>query len=104
MTEPGQVIFIGDHPPVQLHPTEKIKTNDIKKGARLLQSNGWFGTMMDNARGTIRMAEVEGFCTEIGSIYMHDVIAAQKEKGGDWFAIEHTKDQNKLRDFANLRW
>jgi hypothetical protein len=42
--------------------------NDIKKGMRIRMPNSWAGTMYDNAKGTIRMAEIEGFVTEIGSV------------------------------------
>ena len=50
-----------------------MKTNDIKKGMRIKMANGWYGTMMDNMRGNTRMAEIEGFETEIGSVYSHDI-------------------------------
>jgi hypothetical protein len=42
-----------------------MKTNEIKKGMRVKLRNGWYGTMMDNQRGTTRMVEVEGYYTEI---------------------------------------
>jgi len=51
----------------------KMLTNDIKKGTRIQLKNGWYGTMMDNMKGNIRMAEVEGYCTEIGSVYAWDI-------------------------------
>jgi hypothetical protein len=76
-----------------------IRTNEIKKGDRILQGNGWFGTMYDNMKGNTRMAEVEGFYTEIGSIYSHDIVAAQKD--GVWRHIEYTDAQNKLRETVN---
>ena len=76
-----------------------IRTNEIKKGDRILQENGWFGTMMDNMKGNTRMAEVEGLYTEIGSVYSHDIVAAQKD--GKWRHIEYTDAQNKLRKTVN---
>ena len=76
-----------------------IRTNEIKKGDRILQANGWFGTMYDNKNGNIRMAEVEGFYTEIGSVYAHDIVAAQKDEV--WRHIEYTDAQNKLRSTVN---
>ena len=72
-----------------------IKTNDIKKGTRIRLANGWFATMADNMRGNTRMAEVEGFFTEIGSVYSHDIVSALIE--GEWVTVEHTPAQNKLR-------
>ena len=79
---------------IEIH-SPAIRTNEIKKGDRILQSNGWFGTMYDNKNGNIRMAEVEGFYTEIGSLYAHDIVAAQKD--GVWRHIEYTDAQNKLQ-------
>ena len=73
-----------------------MKTNDIKKGMRFRLQNGWYATMMDNKRGNIRMAEVEGMYTEIGSVYAHD-IATVKGPADIWVVVEHTKAQIKLR-------
>jgi hypothetical protein len=57
-----------------LSPTEThMLINDIKKGTRVKLRNGWFGTMADNAKGNIRMVDVEGFEREIGSVYSHDI-------------------------------
>ena len=72
-----------------------MKTNDIKKGARILLHNGWYGTMFDNARGNRRMVEVEGYVTEIGSVYSHDI--ARVSVNNEWIEVEHTEAQNKLR-------
>lgn len=73
-----------------------IKTNDIKKGTRIQLRNGWFATMADNMRGNRRMAEVEGFFTEIGSVYSHDIMRAKID--GKWVEVEHTKSQLKLKE------
>ena len=72
-----------------------MKTNDLKKGARIRLRNGWYGTIADNKKGDIRMAEVEGTFTEIGSVYAYDIVAALV--AGDWVVVEHTKKQLKLR-------
>lgn len=72
-------------------------TNEIRKGDRILLRNGWYGTMKDNARGQTRIAEVEGFYTETGSVYAHDIVAAQKVDGGQWTRITHTPAQEQLR-------
>lgn len=48
-------------------------TNDLKKGAKVILKNGWNATIMDNMRGNIRMAEVDGYHKETGSIYAHDI-------------------------------
>jgi hypothetical protein len=72
-----------------------MKTNDLKKGDRIRLRNGWYGTIADNARGNIRMARVEGFVTETGSVYSHDIV--QFIEAGLPIMIEHTPAQLKLR-------
>jgi hypothetical protein len=70
-----------------------MKTNDLKKGARVRLSSGWYATLMDNKKGNIRLAEVEGRVTEIGSIYSHDIVE-YRDSSCYWHSdIEYTKDQ-----------
>lgn len=72
-----------------------MKTNDLKKGARVRLACGWFATIADNGRGQTRMATVEGVVTEMGSVYSHDIVSV--EVGGTWQDIEHTPAQLKLK-------
>jgi hypothetical protein len=72
-----------------------MKTSEIKKGMRILLSNGWYGTMMDNLRGATRLAEVEGHYTEMGSIYSHDIVAV--EVGGEFQKVDYTEKELKLK-------
>lgn len=72
-----------------------MKTNDLKKGTRIQLRNGWFGTIVDNAKGNIRMADVEGVYREIGSVYSHDIVSAQIND--QWVSVEHTPAQVKMR-------
>lgn len=71
-------------------------TNDLKKGDKVLLENGWDAVIYDNKKGNIRLAEVYGWFTEIGSVYAHDIVAKYTDSG--LVPIEHTKDQVKLRD------
>jgi hypothetical protein len=73
-----------------------MKTNDIKKGQRIQQRNGWYGTMMDNKKGNIRDVNVEGDFEEMGSVYAHDIARAQ-DANGVWHTVEHTEAQLKLK-------
>ena len=66
-----------------------MKTNDIKKGMRIQLASGWFGTMFDNKKGNTRMAEVEGYETEIGSVYSHDITKVLVN--GQWETVEDRK-------------
>ena len=63
------------------------ETNKLKKGTRVVLRNGWVAVLEDNKRGSIRMATVEGFYTEMGSIYAHD-IAGYKE-GEFWVKLPY---------------
>lgn len=74
---------------------DTILTNDLKKETRILLRNGWYATLKDNARGNIRIADVEGYCRETGSIYSHDIAAALVN--GKWIKVQHTPAQLKLR-------
>jgi hypothetical protein len=74
-----------------------MKTNDLKKGARVRLRNGWYATIADNMKGDIRMATVEGDYTETGSVYSHDIMI-HIDKDGNAHSIEHTPKQLKLRE------
>ncbi len=55
--------------------------NDMKKGMRVRLRNGWYGTVADNAKGNIRMVTVEGYHTETGSVYTHDIALVSRKDG-----------------------
>ena len=73
-----------------------MKTNDLKKGTRVQLRNGWFATLVDNAKGNTRCAEVEGYVTEIGSVYSHDIVKYFNGEFLEWDIVEHTPAQLKL--------
>ena len=77
-----------------------MKTNDLKKGDRVRLHNGWNATIEDNLKGNTRMATVEGFVTEMGSIYSHDIKVFLPKDIKDTFEIdiELTPKQIKFRD------
>lgn len=70
-------------------------TNDIKKGAKLILTNGWRAEMMDNQKGNIRLANVHGLVTEMGSIYVWNI--ASVEVDGKYVPIELTDKQRKAK-------
>ena len=76
---------------------ETMKTNELKKGDRVLLHCGWYATIFDNMRGNTRLANVEGLYTEIGSIYVWD-IKYHINKEGSIIPIELTPKQIKDRD------
>lgn len=73
-----------------------VKTNDLKKGDRVLLSNGWYATIQDNRKGDVRIATVEGLHTETGSIYAHDIVEANI--ADSWVSITHTPKQEQMRE------
>ena len=77
-----------------------ILSNDIKDGDVFVQTNGWVGEMVDNGRGNTRLANVHGFYTEAGSIYVWDI--SQVCKDGVLRKIQLTpkqeKDKEKVQD------
>jgi len=72
----------------------KMKTNELKSGDRIRLDNGWFGTIKDNKKGNIRLCEVEGYFTELGSVYVWD-IRWYINPEGEYIPIELTPKQNK---------
>lgn len=70
-----------------------MKTNDLKKGHPIKLRNGWNAKLFDNKKGNIRLAEVYGDYTELGSIYTHDIVAYLDENRQWKDDIELTKSQ-----------
>lgn len=81
--------------------SKTVKTNDLKRGARVVFRDGRTGTIMDNKRGNIRCVMVEGPFREQGDCYMHDLYMAYV--GGERVLVELTPAQVKLsRTVANI--
>lgn len=77
-----------------------MKTNDLKKGVVVLLRNGWQAVLLDNKKGNTRLAEVDGFCKESGSIYSHDIVAHMPEN--QWvYDIEYTTSQIACKAMAD---
>lgn len=76
-----------------------VKTNDLKKGTPITLKNGWAAIIMDNKKGDIRLAEVNGLVKEIGSIYAHDIDTAFIN--GEWMLVDYTKSQLQLKDMVD---
>ena len=73
--------------------------NDMKKGTQIVMLSGELGTIMDNRKGMIRVAEVEGVFTEMGSIYIDDIDLVLTDDG--WEKIEFNQSQQKRIDKKN---
>ncbi len=83
---------------------QKMKTNDLKKGTRILLRNGWEAELWDNKKGNTRVALVFGDFTEAGSVYSHDIVG-WIDTDGFLHDVEHTDSQIRLRqDLSAMGW
>jgi hypothetical protein len=69
-----------------------IETNSLKKGTPITLKNGWAAVIMDNMKGDTRMAEVDGYFKEIGSIYASDIDTAFVD--GQWQPVVRRLSKN----------
>jgi len=72
-------------------------TNDIKKGMKLKLRNGFSATMIDNKKGNIRLCEVEGYVTEMGSVYASDIMWVSVLGNETWVLVTLTDAQKKFK-------
>jgi hypothetical protein len=81
---------------MRINNMSELFTNNLKRGARVLLSNGWEADIMDNMKGDTRLARVYGVYDEVGSVYSHDIIKTQV--GSSWYDVKHTPKQIKLKE------
>jgi hypothetical protein len=74
---------------------KQMFTNELKKGTIVILRNGWRAILEDNKKGNIRDATVEGFYSERGSIYGHNIISAIVD--GNTVTVQHTPAQKKMQ-------
>ena len=70
-----------------------IETNSLKKGTPITLKNGWAAIIMDNKKGDTRLAEVDGYFKEIGSIYASDIDTAFID--GKWQPVVRRLSENQ---------
>lgn len=73
--------------------SQLILSNEMKDGDLILQTNGWYGEIVDNMRGNTRIANVHGLFVEAGSIYVWDIDVVCK--GGYIYKLKLTPKQEK---------
>lgn len=74
-----------------------VTSNDLKKGTRVILFNGWEAQLLDNKKGNIRMAEVYGDYTEMGSIYATDIAYAYLPNNPTPVSVTATTKQVKAQ-------
>ena len=68
-------------------------TKDIQEGNVCILRNGWVAQSMSNVRGNTPIMNVHGYFTEMGSVYVWDIV--QVMQGGIAYNIELTDKQTK---------
>ena len=69
----------------------KIRTDQLKKGARVKMRNGWEAIVVEECDGNTLIAKVFGRFTDTGSIYAHNIVATEVD--GKWVEVEMTEEQ-----------
>ena len=77
----------------------EILSNDLKKGDLVINRVGWIAELWDSKKGSIRIANVYGFCTEAGSIEMYNQIAYWNKEMERWCKIQLTEKQIKEKEW-----
>lgn len=72
----------------------KIRTDQLKKGARVRMRNGCEAVIVKECDGNTLIAKVFGAFTETGSVYAHNIIAAEID--GLWIEVEMTEEQSQF--------
>lgn len=81
---------------------------EVKKDSRVQLKNGWFATILDNkVNAHTRMAEVEGYATERGSVYSTDIRYLRTEYDRDndhekWEAVVPTPGHIKAGEMRKV--
>jgi hypothetical protein len=72
----------------------KIRTDQLKKGARVRMRNGLEAIVVKECDGNTLIAKVFGAFTETGSVYAHNIVAAEVD--GQWVEVEMTEEQARF--------
>ena len=72
---------------------QPISSNEMKEGDFIVQTNGWYGEIVDNRKGNTRVANIHGLFTEAGSIYVWDIAIVCKN--GFKYVLKLTEKQEK---------
>ena len=73
------------------------KTNDLKKGTKVLLSTGYTAELVDNRRGDRRRVKIEEPIQDEGDIWAYKIVQYCDENG-NWHPIVHTKSQLKIKE------
>jgi hypothetical protein len=73
-----------------------VPSGELGKGETVQLANGWDAELLDGFKHrNIRLARVHGVVTEIGSVYVHDIVAVRRNEL--WHPVLHSDAQHRLR-------
>jgi len=78
----------------------RLRTDQLKKGMRLKLQNGWEAIVVEECCGNILRAKVFGDFTETGSVYAHEIVAAEVD--GKWVEVKMTELQTQFQKEINF--
>ena len=74
--------------------SRSVRTDQLKKGVRIRLRNGWEAIVVEECNGNTLIAKVFGLFTETGSVYAHNIVAA--EVNGKWVEVEMNEEQTQF--------
>lgn len=83
-----------------------MNAKDLKKGMRVQMRSGWYATVMSKVNRNIVDLDVEGTFREMGSCYVHDVMAVLVDSPGEpegvWVPVEHSKANLECKKMVEM--
>jgi hypothetical protein len=90
----AQEIMLGETASSEHYAGTKIRTGQLKKGARVRMRNGLEAIVVKECEGNTLIAKVFGAFTETGSIYAHNIVSTEVD--GQWIEVEMTEEQARF--------
>jgi hypothetical protein len=90
----AQEIMLDETASSEHYAGTKIRTDRLKKGARVRMRNGLEAIVVKECEGNTLIAEVFGAFTETGSVYAHNIVATEVD--GKWVEVEMTEEQARF--------
>ena len=80
-----------------------MKSNELKKGDKVILTCGYLAEIMDDKKGNIRLANIEtNFQKEMCKVFVWDIDSVIEEKNGNLFfkTIDLNPAQKKAREIS----
>lgn len=90
----AQEIMLDETASSKHYAGTKIRTDQLKTGARVRMRNGLEAIVVKECDGNTLIAKVFGASNETGSVYAHNIVATEVD--GQWIEVEMTEDQARF--------